>query len=251
MAKVNDPRAVPSIWKVFVVGGAAEQERAVRLLAQIDSPAASRALASLAVMGSTERTRGRTADALLKRDPREFAATLIGVIRDPIEFEVREVLGPGKPGELYVKGERANRRFFYEAPPPLATIRPSDIVGVDAYGLPVANRVVGYALEPASAAVNPLLMGQPDLSNASQVLGKYLGPQGTALGQKMYQNQQAGANMGNAMGGGFWQGFMMPLTVPIPVGQLMMQAQQKAAASGSNSLRMSRRSTATTRTSTE
>jgi hypothetical protein len=231
MAKVNDPRAVPSIWKVFVVGGAAEQERAVRLLAQIDSPAASRALASLAVMGSTERIRGRAADALLKRDPREFAATLIGVIRDPIEFEVREVLGPGKPGELYVKGERANRRFFYEAPPPLATLRPSDIVGVDAYGLPVANRVVGYALEPASAATNPLLMGQPDLSNASQVLGKYLGPQGTALGQKMYQNQQAAANLGNVMGGGFGQGFMMPLTVPIPVGQLMMQAQQKAAAS--------------------
>jgi hypothetical protein len=228
MAKVHDPRAVPSIWKVFVSGGAAEQEQAVRLLAQIDSPAASRALASLAVMGSTQRVRGRSADALLKRDPREFAATLIGAIRDPIEFEVREVLGPGKPGELYVKGERSNRRFFYEAPPPLTTFRPSDIVGVDAFGLPVANRVVGYVAEPASAAINPLLMGQPDLSNAPQVLGKYLGPQGTALGQKMFQNQQAAANLGNLAGYG---GFMMPLTVPIPVGQLMVQAQQKAAAS--------------------
>ena len=131
LGKVHDPRAVPSIWKVFVPGGAADQERAVRLLSQIDAPAASRALASLALIGVTERVRGRAADALLKRDPREFAAMLISVIRDPIEYEVREVLGPGKPGELYVHGERANRRFFYEAPPPLTTLRPTDIVGFD------------------------------------------------------------------------------------------------------------------------
>ena len=109
-------------------------------------------------------------------------------------------------------------------------MRPTDIVGLDRYGLPVANRIVGFAFEPAAAAVNPLLMGSPDLSNAPQFMGKLLGPQGTALGQKMYQNQQASVNasMSMAMGGG---GFMMPLTVPIPVGQLMVQAQQKAAAS--------------------
>ncbi len=166
----------------------------------------------------------------MKRDPREFVAPLISVFRDPIEYEVREVLGPGKPGELYVHGEKANRRFFYEAPPPLTTMKPTDMVGFDAYGLPVANRVVGFTLEPAAAAINPLLMGSPDLSNAPQVLGKVLGAQGVALGQKMVQNQQAAANM---MGGSFGLGsaYMMPLTVPIPVGQLMMQAQQKAAIS--------------------
>ena len=126
---------------------------------------------------------------------------LISVIRDPIEYEVREVLGPGKPGELYVHGERANRRFFYEAPPPLTTLRPTDIVGYDAYGLPVANRVVGYAFEPVSAAFNPLLMGSPDLSNAPQVMGKLLGPQGTALGQKMAQEPADHGQSGSAMGG--------------------------------------------------
>ncbi len=228
MAKVHDPRAVPSIWKVFVMGGSADQERAVRLLAQIDSPAASRALASLAVMGSSERVRSRAGDALLKRDPREFAATLIGVLRDPIEFEVREVLGPGKPGELYVKGERANRRFFYEAPPPMATMRPSDIVGFDAYGLPVANRVVGFAMEPATAALG---MGFSDVSNAPQALGKVMGPQGTALGQKMVQNQQATTTAFGGLGEGSGPWVPMPLTVPIPVGQLMVAAQQKAAVS--------------------
>jgi Pretoxin HINT domain len=211
-----------------VLGGHAEQERAVRLLGQIDAPASSRALAALAVSGLTEGVRGHAADALLKRDPREFAGPLIAVIRDPIEFEVREVQGPGKPGELYIHGERMNRRFFYEAPPPLATLRPTDIVGFDSNGLPVANRIVGFALEPAAAAVNPLLTGAPDLSNAPQVLGHLLGPAGTALGQKMYQNQQTVANstMINSMGN-----VMMPLTYPIPVGQLKMQAEQKAAAS--------------------
>jgi hypothetical protein len=227
LANVHDPLAVPSIWKVFIVGGPADQERAVRLLSRIDGPAASRALASLAVSGLTESVRNRSADALLKRDPREFAGGLISVIRDPIVYEVREVEGPGKPGELYVHGERMNRRFFYAAPPALATLRPTDIVSYDSYGLPVANRVVGYAYEPVGAAVNPLMMGAPDLSNAPKFMGQLLGPTGTALGQKMLQNQQNAINMGNTLG----PGFMTPLTVPIPVGQLTMQAEQRAAAS--------------------
>jgi hypothetical protein len=229
LSKLHEPRAVPSIWKVFALGGPADQERAVRIFGQIDAPSASRALASLAVMGLTADLRGRAADALVKRDPREFAGVLIGVIRDPIKFEVREVLGPGKPGELYVHGQRMNRRFFYEAPPPLATLQPTDIVGFDNNGLPVANRVVGYAFEPAAAAVNPLLMGAPDLSNAPQVLGHVLGPTGTALGQRMFKNQQDSVNAGNLVSNG--GGFMMPLTFPIPVGQLKIQAEQKAAVS--------------------
>ncbi len=232
LAGVRDPRAVPSIWKVFILGGPAEQERAVRLLGQIDCPSSSRALASLAVMGLTERVRQRAADALVKADPREFVSMLISVIRDPIEYEVREVGGPGKPGELYVKGEKMNQRFFYAAPPPLATMRPTDVLGVDSYGLPVANRVVGFAYEPVSAAVNPQFMGASDLSNAPQVMGKLLGPTGTAVGQKMMQNQQNATTAGNLMGmAGPFAGFAMPLFAPIPVGQLMMQAQQKAAIS--------------------
>ncbi len=219
----------------------------MRLLDQIDSPSSSRALAALAVSGLTEGVRGHAADSLLKRDPREFAGPLIAVIRDPIEFEVREVQGPGRPGELYVHGERMNRRFFYEAPPPLATLRPTDIVGFDSNGLPVANRIVGFTLEPAAAAVNPLMTGAPDLSNAPQVLGHLLGPAGTALGQKMYQNQQTVANSTtiNSMGN-----VMMPLTYPIPVGQLRIQAEQKAAASKRSCSRMWRRWIVTTAMST-
>ena len=69
LAEVHDPRAVPSIWKVFIAGGPAEQERAVRLLGQIDAPAAPRALASLAVLGA------RTAVPQPARRPGCSAAT--------------------------------------------------------------------------------------------------------------------------------------------------------------------------------
>ena len=231
LAKVHDPRAVPSIWKVFILGNPAEQERGIRLLSQIDAPAASRALASSALLASSERARSHAADALLARDPREFVSILISVIRDPIVYEVREVQGPGKPGELYIHGERANRRFFYEAPPPLATMRPTDVVGFDAYGLPVANRVVGYVGGLAAAMFNPGFNGAPDLSNAPQFMGHLLGPAGTALGQKMSQNQQNTNAYSNMLMQGPNNPALMPISVPIPVGQLMMQAQQKAATS--------------------
>ncbi len=251
LAQVHDPRAVPSVWKVFMLGGQAEQERAVRLLRQIDAPASSRALATLAMSAASASVRQLATEVLVKRDPREFATVMISVLRDPIVYEVRQVQGPGNPGELYVHGAKVNSRFFYEAPPPLATLRPTDIVGYDNNGLPVANRVVGFVYEPTSAAINPLMMGAADLSNAPQVMGHLLGPAGTALGQQMLQNQRDAINAGNTIGvpgiGGITTGpsghalppmgaptqygFNMPLTFPIPVGQLMIQAQQKAASS--------------------
>ena len=174
---------------------------------QIDAPAASRALASLAVLGASADVRRLATESLARRDPREFAGLLISLLRDPIEYEVRPVGGPGKPGELYVRGERANSRFFYEAPPPLAPVRPTDVVGFDSNGLPVANRVVGFGYETPAAAVDPLLQGAPDLSNAPQTLARAgLGGAGIALGQKMVKNQQDATNAAAKMdlAGGDW-----------------------------------------------
>src|SRR5262249_44574418 len=138
MAKVSDARAVPSIWKILGTAGPAYQELAALLLRQIDAPAASQVLASLSVVGASADVRGQAAYGLIGRAPRELARGLIGLLRDPIEYEVRAVGGPGKPGELYIRGQRANARFFYSAPPPLVTLRPTDVVGFDDYGLPVA-----------------------------------------------------------------------------------------------------------------
>jgi hypothetical protein len=51
LASVTDPRAVPSISKVFSEGGEPDQQRAVQILGQVEGAAASRALARLAVSG--------------------------------------------------------------------------------------------------------------------------------------------------------------------------------------------------------
>ena len=230
MAEVHDPRAVPVDLEGIRRGRAGRSGAGRPSLA---SDRRSGGLAGAGVTGGAGRI-GRAsgalaAESLAKRDPREFAGLLISVLRDPIEYEVRPVGGPGKPGELYVHGERANSRFFYEAPPPLATLRPTDIVGFDSNGLPVANRVVGFGYESPAAAVDPLQQGAPDLSNAPQTLARAgLGAAGVALGQKLVKNQQDATNAGAQMarsGGGM---VPMPLVAQVPVGQLMVQAQRQA-----------------------
>jgi hypothetical protein len=231
LVEVHDPRAVPSIWKVFIAGRAPEQERGVRVLSQIDAPSASQALGSLAVLGATDEVRHLAATVLLQRDPREFAVFLIGLVRDPIKYEVRPVDGPGKPGELYVHGQRANQRFFYAAPPPLASLRPTDVVSLDYNGLPVATRVVGYTNQPIAAAIDPLLQGAPDLTGAPQALAKAgLGQAGAQLGARMLQNQQDNSQIGNSIG---QQSVLTPLSTQVPVGQLTVMANQQAALSRS------------------
>jgi hypothetical protein len=228
LAKVNDPRAVPSVWRVFAGGDAADQAQAARLLRRIDAPAASRALASLSVLSTSEQARRLAADSLAGRDSREFAAPLIAMLRDPIVYEVKKVKGPGEPGELYVHGERVNQRFFYSAPPPLATLGPNDVVSYDSNGFPVANRVVGYRIGTAGSMIDPLLQGSPDLTGAPQVLAQTgLGQAGLAIGQTMVQNQR----QASAIGSQFSAPALIPLTAPIPIGQLMVQAQQQAALS--------------------
>ncbi len=229
LAAVNDFRAVPSIWKIFATGPAADQERGVFLLRQVDAPNASRALATLAIIGSTPQVRRLASESLSGRDPREFAGPLIGLIVDPIKYEVRYVKGPGQPGELYVQGERENTRRFYSAPAPLATLRPDDVVGFDDNGLPVANRIVGWQTVSANAAVNPLLSGAPDLTGAGNVLGNtVLGSAGQRLGQTMLQNQRQAAGLPIMPGGMLAKPANQPLVAQVPVGRLMVQAQQQA-----------------------
>jgi hypothetical protein len=234
LAGLSDPRAVPSIWRVLAVGRSASQTRAVLLLRQIDSPAASRALAALAILGESPEVRRLAAESLAGRDIREFADLWIRLLRDPISYEVRQVGGPGTPGELYVKGERLNRRLFYSAPPPLATLRPGDVVGFDMSGLPVARRVVGYTNAPLNAAIDPLYWGAPDLTGAPDILAQSpLGAAGRALGQKLVQNQHQTSAIAGSMAfrGGGGRGFVAPLVAQVPVGQLMLIAQAQAVAS--------------------
>ena len=226
LATVKDARAVPSIWKVFAQGGPADQVRAITLLRQIDAPTAVRGLASLAVTASTAEARRLAAEGLGGRDPREFAGLLIALVRDPVKYEVRQVGGPGTPGELYVHGEKSNTRRFYAAPPPSATIRPGDLVAFDDDGLPFVNRIVGYARQPTSASVDPLLAGGLDLSGGPEALAHAgAGQSGQLLGQQPVHNQSVAIPAGGAVGRGMTS---TPLVTQVPVGRLMLQAQQQA-----------------------
>ena len=134
---VTDPRAVASIARAF----AADGPRAVQLLGQVDSPAASRALAHLALAGPSAETRRAAVETLRRRDPREYAEPLINLIRDPIHYEVRPVNGPGMPGVLYVEGPKANVQRLYT---PASLIQPGDQLRWDrASNSLVVDRVVG------------------------------------------------------------------------------------------------------------
>jgi hypothetical protein len=141
LAAVDDPRAVPSVWAVFVTGTKGDHGQAVRILGQIDAPGASRGLAWLAVYDASPEVRRAAAETLMRRDPREFAESLIRLIRDPIKFEVRPVKGPGAPGEIVINGERARVKRLY-APPALPQIfeQPGDKLTSDAEGRPVIVR---------------------------------------------------------------------------------------------------------------
>src|SRR5262249_12972652 len=144
LASVTDPRAVPMVWAVFVPRGAEGQRAAVRVLAQVDSPGSSRALTFLALMSPNAEVRGRAMQVLRQRDPRAFAPLLIGLLRDTIQYEVRQVDGPGSSGQILIKNKDANIKRLYSPPPtPFIPFLPGDSLGVDAAGLPVINRPIG------------------------------------------------------------------------------------------------------------
>lgn len=88
LGKVDDPRALPSVLRVFARPAPADQERAVQILGQIDCAASSRALAVFAATGATEQIRRSASETLRHRDPREYVGFLVGRLDDPTPFEV-------------------------------------------------------------------------------------------------------------------------------------------------------------------
>jgi hypothetical protein len=87
LSSVREPRAVPSIVRVF--DGAPKWQRwAVYLLGRIDSPAAAQALASLSVRGLSESVRESAIDRLRSLDPRTYVGLLINWIVPTTRYEV-------------------------------------------------------------------------------------------------------------------------------------------------------------------
>jgi hypothetical protein len=174
LAEITDPQAVPMIIHVFGTGKAADQLRAVRLLGQINDRAASRSLATLSVFGKSDDVRRIATETLRQRDPREFADFLISLLRDPVKYQVKPVGGPGSPGELWVEGERYDRKRKYLAPVLLSSalsLYPSDRLGYDQEGLPVVVRSLGML-----SVSNPVSFNQFPVNPATSGLPLYVAP---------------------------------------------------------------------------
>jgi hypothetical protein len=116
LAAISDPRALPAIMRVFGPGSERLQLVAVQLLSQIDGPAASFWLASLAVDCPSATVRQRASEALRRRDPRDVIGLLIRRVHKPYRYKVQPAQGPGSTGALMVDGEQFDVQRFYRMP---------------------------------------------------------------------------------------------------------------------------------------
>jgi hypothetical protein len=134
LAGVTDPRAVSTIWAVFISGGTERsQVAAVQMFGQIDGAASSLALATLAILDPQGTVRARAAETLMRRDPRDIVGRLISLVRKPFTYKVRPIDEPGSTGELFIEGETFNVRRLYRSR------------GIDPGLVPAAIRDVGGA----------------------------------------------------------------------------------------------------------
>ena len=137
LANVVDPRAVPSIMRVFGAGPPAHQLIAVSILGRIDSPAAAKELARLATLNDNESIRQAAIAALKGHVLRDYVEDLIAMFQSKVVYEVQPVQGPGSTGSLAVDTPRFHLVRTYDAPPAFtlaSTFRGT--VGYDANGMP-------------------------------------------------------------------------------------------------------------------
>ena len=125
LAAARDPRSAPAALRVFGSDRPDDQTLLIGLLGQIDSPGASRALALLSLTGASPEIRRAATETLARRDPHDYMAPLIALLRKRFRYEVRPVGGPGSPGALFVEGERFNRLLTYSPPAPNFVYVPS------------------------------------------------------------------------------------------------------------------------------
>ncbi len=134
---IDDPHAVPII--VQILGDAKTGDVAVAMLARFDTPESTLRLAELAVTNASPWVRGAAIKVLRGRDMRDYAETLVSLIRSTMRLYVQPVDGPGEPGMMIVETPRVKMIRNYDAP---SVFRPEELeggfVGFDDDGLPVA-----------------------------------------------------------------------------------------------------------------
>jgi len=231
---VTDPRALPSVARVFGTDRTTDQQVAVGLLGQIESPQASRALAALAVFPSSPDVRRTALETLRQRDPRDFLGFWISLIRVPIKYEVRPVGGPGSPGMLFIAGEKANTQRVYRSidAPNLANYSGGQLT-YDANGLPVlvqdSTERSSRRMDGATALAIAREAGL--MSNSSQVPNLSSVHNADELASKLKaasktKNETSTDNT-REIGGRVWNPYIRT-HVEIPIGQMMLDAQTSA-----------------------
>jgi hypothetical protein len=139
---ITDPRVILSLYREFGAGRL-DQAILIQVLGQIDKPISSKVLAVLAVYGKTPEVRKQAVEILRGRPSDDFLDVMVGMMIDPLKYEVRHVGGPGSPGVIFVEGERFNTARLYAPPPsPSVVPGPGDIITFDSSGEPIINRPI-------------------------------------------------------------------------------------------------------------
>ena len=247
LSEVVDPRAVPSVWSVFIAGMAANHSVGVQLLGQIDTASSSRALAYLSVFDDSAEVRRAATETLKRRDPREFAGLLVAMLQKPIKYEVRPVGGPGSPGAIFVEGKLVNLQRNYAAPAmPYIPIWPSEWTKLDANGLPVYVVDSYYTADSTNHVrvslqdLNAFHPGDPQLAQAVNAVRPHLGHdvrnwlmRSNPKNRMVFMGSAAGREL--EMATFLFVGASRPVQTPmkaeyqLPVGQIAAEYQMAAA----------------------
>jgi hypothetical protein len=159
LARIDDARAVPAVYREFGRGAPNDQEIAVQIFGQIPAPMASKALAALAVYRTTPETRRIAIETLRQRKPADYVEALLGLLTPPLRYEVRPdstgIGGVGSPGVLVIedKHHRLERTYvgvdqFEQMIVPDFSVRIGDYITYDPDGIPVLHRRNGQILSP-------------------------------------------------------------------------------------------------------
>ncbi len=138
LATVVELAAVHSIKTVFASGPTDQQLVEVSMLGRIDSPAASKELARLAVFHDSEPVRRAAMAALKGHVLRDYVGSLIEMVQSPVTYRVKPAQGPGSTGVLSIDTPRFHLDRTYDVPPAFTladTFR--GYVGYDDNGMPI------------------------------------------------------------------------------------------------------------------